>query len=65
MLIPERLTFWESGNRKIELWFTPQRGAAWRLYSYVDGVQISAEPMPSEIRGRIEFERKVESSIWR
>jgi hypothetical protein len=60
-LIPERVTFAEmTGGRRCELWRTPQRGTGWTLYFYEGEAEISATPMESELRGRIEFEKKVE-----
>lgn len=62
-LTPERLAFAElADGRSYELWSTPQVKPGFHLYGYQDGVEISKKPVESELRGRIEFERKVEAA---
>lgn len=45
---------------RYELWCTPQVKPGWHLYGYQGEVLISRKPVASELRGRIEFERRVE-----
>jgi hypothetical protein len=60
-LVPTRLTFAVlPGGRSYELWMTPQTKPGWHIYGYQDGIEISKKPVESELRGRIEFERKIE-----
>jgi hypothetical protein len=62
-LIPERLAFAElADGRSYELWRTPQTKPGWHLYAFQEGVEIGRKPIASELRGRIEFERKVEEA---
>ena len=45
---------------RYELWRTPHVKPGWHLYFFEDEVEISRKPIRSELRGRIEFEKKVE-----
>jgi hypothetical protein len=47
-------------GRHYELWRTPEVKPGYHLYGYQDGVEIARKPVASELRGRIEFERRVE-----
>lgn len=47
-------------GRRYELWRTPEVKPGWHLYGYQDEVEIARKPCASELRGRIEFERRVE-----
>lgn len=59
--VPRRIAIAElPDGRTYELWRTPEVKPGWYLDGYQGGVRISHKPMPSELRGRIEFERKVE-----
>lgn len=63
-LVPTRLAFAElPGGRSYELWMTPQIKPGWHIYGFRNGVEISRAPVESELRGRIEFERKVERAL--
>lgn len=59
--VPHRLAVSSLVNGwRYELWCTPGVKPGWHLYSYQGEVQISRKPVASELRGRIEFERRVE-----
>lgn len=45
------------------MWRTPESKPGWRLCCLQNGVEISRKPMVSELRGRIEFEKKVEDYV--
>lgn len=63
-LVPTKLTYAElPDGRSFELWMTPQVKPGWHIYGYRNGVETSRTPAESELRGRIEFERKVEEAI--
>lgn len=47
-------------GRRYELWRTPTVKPGWHLYGFQDEAEISRKPVSSELRGRIEFERRVE-----
>ena len=60
---PERLAFavLEDG-KSYELWKTPATKPGFHIFFLQHGVEITRKPVESELRGRIEFERKVEEA---
>jgi hypothetical protein len=48
-------------GRRYELWRTPEVKPGYHLYGFQNEIEISRKPCASELRGRIEFERRVEA----